>query len=193
MRLQKRKSSLDDWLDRGTTPEKFWKLLFYFFSRFILVFCILHYLGAAYPDSRWGFPGPTSVEFWACCVLFGVIFATVFYVIRGKRKGSWKEQKQIPLHPSQQASTPANKFAGDPGAGREPRSGNDRKKSNDSSKSSPAEERHEGRHGGVGRAIFASVVEEKHEGRHGGVGRATFEPEPELEEQRGEDEGDRRQ
>jgi hypothetical protein len=140
MRLPKRKSSLDDWLDRGTGLQKVWKLLFFFFSRLILAFCVLHYFGVAFPQSGWVFPGPTSAEFWACCVLFALIFTAVFYVIRGKRQVR----------------------------------GNGSKK--DNIKSSPV-----------------TGVEEKREGRHGGVGRATFESEPELEEQRGEHERDRRQ
>jgi hypothetical protein len=176
MRLRKRKSSLDDWLDRGTTPEKFWKLLFYFFSRFILLFCILHFFGVAYPDSGWAFPGPTSEVFWAFCVLFSAIFATVFYVIRTKRKVSGEAKKQILLHPSEQAPTPMNKFTEDPGARRGSLFATDRKKSDDNGKSSPEEN-----------------VEEKREGRYGGVGRATFVSEPESEEERGEHEGDRRQ
>jgi hypothetical protein len=149
MRLRKRKSGLDDWLNRGTNPEKLWKLLFYFFSRFILVFCVLHYVGVAYPEIGWVFPSPTSDEFWACCVVFSVIFAAVFYVVRGKREG-----------------------------------GDGSRKGN--TESSPA----------VSLPVVslpAMTVEEKRKGRHGGVGRATFEPEPELEEQRGEHEGDRRQ
>lgn len=176
MELGKHKSSLDDWLGRGTNVQRLWKLIFFFLSRFILVFCLLHYLGVAYPQFGWLFPGPTSEEFWAFCVLFAGIFAVVFYVIRGKRKGSREEQKPIPLPPIERVPAPVNKFAGDPGARRGSRFGNDRKKSNDDSKSSNAKD-----------------AEEKREGRHGGVRRATFVSEPELEEERGEDQGDRRE
>ena len=129
MRSRKRKSSLDDWLDRGTSPEKFWKLLFYFFSRFILVFCVLHYFGVAYPQSGWAFPGPTSDLFWAFCVLFSAIFAAVFYVIRAKRTVSGDGSKK-----SITKSSPGIKNA--PGK--------------------DAEQKREGRYGGVGRATFES-------------------------------------
>jgi hypothetical protein len=140
MRLRKHRSSLDVWLDRGGSPEKLWKLIFYFFSRFILVFCVLHYFGVAYPQMGWVFPGPTSYEFWACCVLFTVIFAVVFYMIRGKRRVSGDGSNKHNI------------------------------------KSSPVK-----------------GAEEKREGRYGGVGRATFEPQPESEEERSEHQRDRRQ
>ena len=79
---RRRKSALGDGLDRGAGPTRFWRLMFYFFSRFILGFCVLHYFGVAFPQSRWVFPGPDSQEFWEYCALMAFIFAVVFYVIR---------------------------------------------------------------------------------------------------------------
>lgn len=182
MGLQKNRSSLDVWLDRGESSEKFWKLVFYFFSRFILVFCVLHYFGVAYPQMGWVFPGPASVVFWGFCVLFAAIFAAVFYVVRGKRRASRDDS----------ASGDGLK--------------KDKVRSSPAIRSSPAmgvQQKREGRRGGVVRATLASEAEEKNEGRRGGVARATFvsEPEtagpetsgPELEEERSEHKRDRRE
>lgn len=177
MGLRKHKSSLDVWLGQGTSPERFWKLIFFFLSRFILVFCLLHYVGIAYPQIGWVFPGPASDAFWACCILFTAIFAVVFYVLRGKRKGSVNDSKT--------ESSPAMVVE----EKREVRHGGVSR----ATFASVVEKKQEGGQGSISRATSAPVVEEKREGRHGRVGRATFAPEPELEEERSENQRDRRE
>ena len=163
MRLRKTKSSLDDWLDRGTSPQKLWKLIFFFFARFILVFCVVHYVGIAYPQIGWVLPGPTSAEFWACCVVFTAIFTAVFYLLRRKRGGSGEGSKKDRLETVREMVEEKREVR--PTAiGR-------------ASSASVVEEKREGRRGGVGRATFAPEPEA---------------PEPELEKEQGEGQGDRR-
>lgn len=173
MRSRTLKSSLDDWLSRGTNVRRFWKLIFYFFSRFILFLCLLHYTGVAYPQIKWVFPGPASELFWACCILFTAIFAAVFYVVREKREASGDGTEKPKVKDSPRKPVEEKREARLGGVGR-------------ATHAPAAEEKHEGRHGSVGRATFASDTEEKREGRLGGVGRATFSSEPDLEEQRRE-------
>lgn len=165
MRLQKQRSSLDIWLDRGESSEKFWKLVFYFFSRFILAFCVLHYFGVAYPQIGWLFPGPTSDVFWGSCVLFTAAFASVFFVIRGKRGVSADGSKKDKAKSSPAIAMKQRREGRRGGVGR-------------ATFASVVEEKSEGRHGGVARAAFASEPEISG---------------PELEEERSEDQSDRRE
>ena len=85
-----RRSPLSDWLSRGTGPLRFWKYFFYFLSRSIIGFCLVHFYGIAFPQKNFTFPGPTSEDFWLYCFIVSGIFAAVFDLIarvRGNGRG----------------------------------------------------------------------------------------------------------
>ena len=84
-----RKSALSEWLSRGPGPLRFWRFFFYFLSRSIIGFCLLHAYGIAFPQRNFSFPGPSSEEFWLYCVVVSFVFALVFDVVgRITKKGS---------------------------------------------------------------------------------------------------------